>query len=59
MTPRMNQGAERPTAGSAIPPTQKADDPRSLRTIATARQKEMNDNITDVATITFVRPLPI
>src|ERR1041384_3989228 len=55
----MNQGAAFPTYCSARPPAQNADEPRSFSTIAAARQNEMNDNITDVATITLTRAGPL
>src|SRR3954463_15152372 len=50
MTPRMNQGAALPTASSAMPTAKKADEPRSLSTMAAARQKEMKVSITELAT---------
>src|SRR5262245_10318302 len=56
MTARINQGAALPTACSAMPPAWKADEPRSLSTIAAARQKEMNESMTVVATTTLMRP---
>src|SRR5207244_12518222 len=50
MTATMNQGADLPTACSAMPPAQKAEEPRSLSTMAAARQDERKASMTEVAT---------
>src|ERR1700753_3448308 len=55
MTPRMNQGAALPTACSAMPPASKAEEPRSLRTIAAARPKEMKVSMPEDATTSRTR----
>src|ERR671926_666768 len=56
MTPRISRGADLRPAFWAMPPKKKADEPRSLSTIAAARQNEINDSMTVVATTTFTRP---
>src|SRR3954454_10996039 len=50
ITPRMNHGAASPTASSAMPTAYNAEEPKSLRTMAAARQKEMKVSITELAT---------